>query len=87
MNTKHRSVLQYLRNNRELKHQTCIAGRAELDRGRGLRSKCKSLRDGPLEKLWAGGGGGGGEFFEPQEFFSSSNSLYEFFLCHSMNIS
>ena len=85
MNAKHRSVLQYLRNNRELKHQTCIAGRAELDRGRGLRSKCKSLRDGPLEKLLGGGGRRG--IFEPQEFFSSSNSLYEFFLCHSMIIS
>ena len=33
--------------------------------------------NGPLEKLW--GGGGGGEF-------SLSNSLYKFFLGHSMNI-
>ena len=26
----------------------------------------RTIRDGPLEKLW---GGGGGEFFEKQEFF------------------
>ena len=30
--------------------------------------------------------GVGREIFEPQEFFSSSNSLYEFILGHSMNI-
>ena len=36
------------------------------------RSVFKSdIRDGPLEKLWGGGEG---------------NSLYEFFLGHSMNI-
>ena len=29
---------------------------------------------------------GGGANFEPQEFFSLSNSLYEFFVGHSMNI-
>ena len=40
------------------------------------------LRDGPLEKLSGGGRG----LLEPQEFFSSSNSLYEFSLGHSMNI-
>ena len=39
------------------------------------------LRDGPLEKLWWGRG-----IFEAQEFFSLSNSLYEFFWGHSMNI-
>ena len=44
----------------------------------------KRLRDGPLEKLW--GGGGGGEFSSRRNFFSLSNSLYEFFLGHSMNI-
>ena len=32
------------------------------------------------------GGGGGRGMFEPQECFSLSNSLYEFFLGHSMNI-
>ena len=80
MNAKHRSVLQYLRNNRELKHQTCIAGRAELDRGRGLRSKCKSLRDGPLEKLWGGGGGGGGgEFSSRRSFFRHQIPCMNFF--------
>ena len=40
-----------------------------------------SLRDGPLEKLWGGRG-----IFKLQEFFSLSNSLYEFFLGHSVNI-
>ena len=29
---------------------------------------------------------GGGGIFKPQEFFSLSDSLYEFFLGHSMNI-
>ena len=41
------------------------------------------LRDRPLEKLW---GGGGGEFSRRRNFFSLSNSLYEFFLGHSMYI-
>ena len=40
-----------------------------------------NVRDGPLEKLW-----GGGEFSSRRNFFSLSNSLYEFFLGHSMNI-
>ena len=40
----------------------------------------KLIRDGPLEKLWEWG------IFDPQEFFSLSNSSYEFFLGHSMNI-
>ena len=40
------------------------------------------LRDRPLEKLWGGGRG----IFEAQEFSSLSNSLYEFFLGHSMYI-
>ena len=40
------------------------------------------LRDGPLERL----SGGGGEFSSRKNFFSSSNSLYEFSLGHSMNI-
>jgi len=39
------------------------------------------LRDGLLEKLW----GGGEEFSRHRNFFSLSNSLYEFFLGHSMN--
>ena len=39
------------------------------------------LRDRPLEKLWGGRG-----IFEAQEFSSLSNSLYEFFLGHSMYI-
>ena len=44
------------------------------------RSVFKSdIRDGPLEKLWGGGGGGGWGG-------SEGNSLYEFFLGHSMNI-
>ena len=30
--------------------------------------------------------GGGGEFLSRRNFFSSSDSLYEFFLGHSMNI-
>ena len=42
------------------------------------------VRHGPLKKLWGGGGGRG--IFEPREFFLLSNSLYEFFLAHSMNI-
>ena len=42
----------------------------------------RGLRDRPLEKLW----GGGGEFSSRRNFFSLSNSLYEFFLGHSMNI-
>ena len=29
---------------------------------------------------------GGGEFFSGRNFFSSSNSLYEYFLGHSLNI-
>ena len=40
------------------------------------------VRDGPLEKLWGRGRG----IFEQQEFLLLSNSLYEFFLGHSMNI-
>ena len=39
------------------------------------------FRDRALEKLWGEWG-----IFELQEFFSLSNSLYEFFLGHSMNI-
>ena len=39
------------------------------------------LRDRPLEKLW-----GGGEFSIRRNFFSLSDSLYELFLGHSMNI-
>ena len=31
-------------------------------------------------------GGGGGEFSNRGNFFSLANSLYEFFLGHSMNI-
>ena len=45
----------------------------------------KSIRDGPLEKLW-GEEGGGGEFSSRRFFFSLSDSLYEFFSSHSMNI-
>ena len=41
-----------------------------------------SFRDGPREKLW----GGGEEFESRGKFFSLSNSLYEVFLGHSMNI-
>ena len=33
-----------------------------------------------------GGGGGEGEFSSRRNFFSLSNSLYDFFLGHSMNI-
>ena len=40
------------------------------------------LRDGPLESY----GGRGGGFFSRRNFFPSLNSLYEFFLGHSMNI-
>ena len=43
-------------------------------------------RDGSLEKLWLMGWRGG-EFSSRRNFFSLSNSLYEFFLGHSMNIS
>ena len=35
-----------------------------------------TVRDGPLEKLWAGGGE---EFSIRSNFFSLSDSLYEFF--------
>ena len=45
-------------------------------------TKTLTLRDGPLEKLW----GGGGEFSSRRNFFSLSNSFYEVFLGHSMNI-
>ena len=41
-----------------------------------------SFRDGPLEKLW----GVGGEFSSCRNVFLLSNSLYEFFLGHSMSI-
>ena len=44
----------------------------------------EAIRDGPLERLW--GGGGEREFSSRRNFFSSSNSLYELFLGHSMNI-
>ena len=47
-------------------------------------SNVADVRDGPLEKLW--GGGGGGEFSSRRDYFSLSNSLYEFFLGHSINI-
>ena len=46
-----------------------------------LRQSLK-VRDRPLEKLW----GGGAEFSSRRNFFSLSNSLYEFFLGHCMNI-
>ena len=42
----------------------------------------KSIRDGPLEKLW-----GGGELSSRRNFFSLSNTLYEFFSGPCMNIS
>ena len=47
-------------------------------------SNVADVRDGPLEKLW--GGGGVGEFSSRRDYFSLSNSLYEFFLGHSINI-
>ena len=46
-----------------------------------LPCACLSFRDGPLETLW-----GGREFSSRRNFFSLLNSLYEFFLGHSMNI-
>ena len=48
-------------------------------------STVADVRDGPLEKL-LGGGGGFGEFSSRRDYFSLSNSLYEFFLGHSINI-
>ena len=39
------------------------------------------VMDGPLEKLWREG-----EFSSRRNFFSSSNSSYEFFLGHSINV-
>ena len=42
----------------------------------------RTVRDGPLEKLW----GVGGQFWSLRNFFLLSNSLDEFFLGHSMNI-
>ena len=36
-----------------------------IDYGGGHVGHFVTVRDGPLEKLWAGGGG----FFDPQEFF------------------
>ena len=42
------------------------------------------VRDGPLEKLLGGGGGEKGNFRAAGIFLS--NSLYEFFLGHSMKI-
>ena len=50
-----------------------------------LFSKQGSRKGRTIRKLRGRGGGGGG-IFEVQEFFSLSNSLYEFFLGHSMNI-
>ena len=44
----------------------------------------RTIRDGPLEKLW--GGGEEGNFRAAGIFFLLSNSLYEYFLGHSMNI-
>ena len=49
-------------------------------------STVADVRDGPLEKLWGGGGGGVGEFSGRRDYFSLSNSLYGFFLGHSINI-
>ena len=43
--------------------------------------KPTKVGDIPLGKVWAGG-----EFSSRRNFFSLSNSLYEFFLGHSMNI-
>ena len=52
-----------------------------------LLNEITCIRDWPLEKLEGGGGGGGGwEFSSRRNFFSLSNSLYGFFLGHSMNI-
>ena len=45
--------------------------------------QCCALRDGLLEKLL---GGGGGELSSRMNFFFVINSLYEFFIGHSMNI-
>ena len=41
----------------------------------------KVFRDGPLEKLWGEEGN-----FQGAGIFLLSNSLYDFFLGHSMNI-
>ena len=59
----------------------CLTNWADKERLRARLTFEKQLRDGPSEKLW-----GGGEFSSPRNFFSLSNSLYEFFLGHSMNI-
>ena len=62
----------------------CVTNWADKERLRARLTfeTMKQLRDGPLEKLW----GGGGEFSSRRNFFSLSNSLYGFFLGHSMNI-
>ena len=39
-----------------------------------------------IRKVMGGGEEEGGEFSSRRNFFSLSNSLYEFFLGHSMNI-
>ena len=45
-------------------------------------STVADVRDGPLEKLW----GEGGKFSSQGNYLSFSNSLYELFSGHSMNI-
>ena len=39
-----------------------------------------------MRKVMGGGGVGGGKFSGRRNFFSLSNSCYEFFLGHGMNI-
>ena len=45
-------------------------------------STVADVRDGPLETLW----GEGRKFSSHRNYLSFSNSLYELFLGHSMNI-
>ena len=74
------SVREKIRRNTNLLASRHIKGKRTHFRLTCVFQRRLCLRDGLLEKLWGGG------IFERQEFCSLSNSLYEFFLGHSMNI-
>ena len=46
----------------------------------------KDIKGQTIRKVMGEGRGGGGELFNRRNFFPLSDSMYEFFLSHGMNI-